>query len=135
MKIKIISDGTANNTKVIDADSGEDLTKQLGVTSITWNVNSDKTFAQAILVVRNVPVEIIAQDFGISIVQNNNNWTENTEADKTHLDIMNRFWQLPSKHRRAILENMDIRFYSDIPLSNTERFVDAVSAAEAEAYA
>jgi len=58
MRIKIISDGDALSTKIIDADNGEDITHQ--VKEVTWRVAVGK-IATAELSLINVPVEVEAE--------------------------------------------------------------------------
>lgn len=59
MKIKVISDGTAEGTKVIDSASGEALS---GVQEVRWHVRAEDHYAVATVVFVNVPVEIIYKE-------------------------------------------------------------------------
>jgi len=57
MRLKIISDGTINNTKIVDVETGAGLE---GVTDVAWRLSVNKwNPAVVILELRNVPVEII----------------------------------------------------------------------------
>lgn len=61
MKIKILSDGTARGTKVINQETGEEIDPRQLV-SIEWYCNStDKRLAEAKIEFRQVPVEIVAE--------------------------------------------------------------------------
>lgn len=60
MKLKIISDGTEENTKVVDQETGEELR---GVTSIEWSVRPSKASGRGHefttrLVMEYVPIEL-----------------------------------------------------------------------------
>lgn len=58
MKLKIISDGTAWGTKVVDVETGEELKY---VKSADWHISADDKLAEANLTILHVPVEIIAE--------------------------------------------------------------------------
>ena len=55
MKIKIVSDGTAANTHVVNAETSQVIDNVIG---ITWSCNIDLPFANALIEFGNVPVEI-----------------------------------------------------------------------------
>jgi len=55
MKIKIISDGTIEGTKVVSAKTGEEIES---VTKIGWMAESGEIYSRAIIEIINVPVEI-----------------------------------------------------------------------------
>jgi hypothetical protein len=57
MKIKIISNGIATGTKVINEETGEHLE---GVTEIIWRCKV-KEFAEVELKLINIPVEVIGK--------------------------------------------------------------------------
>ena len=57
MKVKIISDGTASGTKLIDQETGKSIED---ITSITWSVSVDE-LAQVNVKFINVPVEVIGE--------------------------------------------------------------------------
>jgi len=54
IKLKIVSDGTSSGTHVVDRETGEKLES---VMAIEWRI-SVGNYAEAILTLRNVPVEI-----------------------------------------------------------------------------
>ena len=55
MKLKIISDGTSCGTKLIDEDTG----KAVGlVQSIDWSVNAGAPFADCVIKISTLPVEL-----------------------------------------------------------------------------
>lgn len=56
MKIKIVSDGTARTTKVINAETGEVIE---GCYSVKWKVDTDSQISTAILAFRNIPVDVV----------------------------------------------------------------------------
>ena len=57
MKLKIISDGTANGTKLINAESGEILEN---VKSVKWFCDTgDYRISRVVIEIVNVPTEII----------------------------------------------------------------------------
>jgi len=58
MKIKIISDGTANGTKVVNAETGELVHH---VSSVEWKVSVESSLAEAVVTFSNVAVEIEAE--------------------------------------------------------------------------
>lgn len=53
--IKIISDGRAFGTKVIDSKTGKELT---GITAVSWSVDIENDIASAIINFIDVEVEI-----------------------------------------------------------------------------
>lgn len=55
MRLKIVSDGTNTGTKVIDADTGKELTN---VTSVKWCMHADDILSVAVIYLFNVEVEI-----------------------------------------------------------------------------
>lgn len=57
MKIKIVSDGTAWGTKVVDADTGETLEK---VISVSWEHDLHRS-PEVTITVTEVPVEIVGK--------------------------------------------------------------------------
>lgn len=57
MKIKILSDGTARTTRVVNAETGEVID---GCYSVKWKVDTDSRISTAILAFRNIPVDIMA---------------------------------------------------------------------------
>lgn len=60
MRLRIVSDGTSFGTKLYDADTGEELA--FGVRAVTWTVSGNTRMATATLEVRNVEVDVIAED-------------------------------------------------------------------------
>lgn len=57
MKLKIVSDGTGRNTKVMDVETGEMLEY---VTKVVWTAdNSGPT--QALITVIDIPVEVVSE--------------------------------------------------------------------------
>jgi len=54
IKLKIVSDGTSSGTHVVDRETGERLES---VTAIEWRI-SVGNYAEAILTLRNVPLEV-----------------------------------------------------------------------------
>lgn len=48
-KIKIVSDGTAQGTRVLHPETGEDLTKMLGIRALVWEVDVRSGIAIATL--------------------------------------------------------------------------------------
>jgi hypothetical protein len=65
MRIKIISDGTPKNTKVVDADTGE-LVKD--VYAIQWSCDVHN-LARAIIGFINVPVEVEAETVETKLIK------------------------------------------------------------------
>lgn len=57
MILKIISDGTAKGTRVVDAASGESVD---GVVAITWVINARDGLAACSLTLFNTPIEVVA---------------------------------------------------------------------------
>ena len=57
MKIKIISDGIASNTHVVNMDTGEPIS---GVTKIEWGIYGPGQISECTLTLHNIPVEIEA---------------------------------------------------------------------------
>jgi hypothetical protein len=62
MKLKIISDGTSRSTRVVNAETGEELNKVVSI-SITMSVLEG---CRAIIVVDDPVLEISGLDFGIA---------------------------------------------------------------------
>ena len=58
MRMKIVSDGTADGTQVVDAATGERLEGTYGV---TWSISVDDCVADATISVRKVAVEVEAE--------------------------------------------------------------------------
>jgi|SRR6185436_16568660 len=58
MKLKIISDGTNEGTKLIDEDTGEMFH---GISKLNWQANTDDTLTKVNVEFFNVPVEIVTQ--------------------------------------------------------------------------
>ena len=56
MKIKIISDGTSYNTKVINAETGEPIT---GITYLHWTCDASEGIAKVFMEVIDVVVELV----------------------------------------------------------------------------
>lgn len=54
-KVKIVSNGFVGGTKVIDAESGEEIS---GVQSITWDIDIETGIAQCTLIAIGWPVEL-----------------------------------------------------------------------------
>lgn len=59
-RLKIVSDGTARGTRLIDTKSGEDVTHSFRVVEITWSSKAGPTteLASVTLTLARVPVEI-----------------------------------------------------------------------------
>lgn len=57
MKLKIVSDGTREGTKLIDENSGEMIH---GVSEIIWSANPNNTMTKTTIKFFNIPVEIIS---------------------------------------------------------------------------
>lgn len=57
MRIKIISDGTPSNTKVINAETGERI---FDITGIVWQIDADN-LAKATVDFILIPVEVEAE--------------------------------------------------------------------------
>lgn len=55
MRLKIISDGNLYNTKVVDADTDEELQF---VTEVWWHLSVDDPVGKALIMVREVEVEV-----------------------------------------------------------------------------
>lgn len=58
MKLKIVSDGNPINTKVVDVETGKDITKS--VRGINWQISVDR-LAEAEIVLVGTPVEITGE--------------------------------------------------------------------------
>jgi hypothetical protein len=56
VKLKIISDGTAHGTRIVNADTGEEVE---GVVSVFWEVSTDDELAYAELKFLALPVEVV----------------------------------------------------------------------------
>jgi hypothetical protein len=61
IKLKIVSDGTSSGTHVVDRETGERLES---VMAIEWRISAgnyaEANYAEAILTLRNIPVELVA---------------------------------------------------------------------------
>ena len=70
MKLKLVSDGIAMRTKVINAETGEPLE---GIESISWEINAMDRTSRMTLTFVNIPVEVYSEDirqiFGKDISQ------------------------------------------------------------------
>lgn len=55
-KLKIISDGTCKNTKIVDAETGETID---GIYGITWELNYGEHWANVTVKMRGIPTEIV----------------------------------------------------------------------------
>lgn len=55
MKLKVISDGTALGTKVINAETGEAIEN---ISRISWELDASVYIAQAVIEVIEIPVEL-----------------------------------------------------------------------------
>jgi len=58
MKVKIVSDGKAMNTKVINVETGEMLEHVIG---IEWRMGMKQDEAEATITLMQVPIEVIAK--------------------------------------------------------------------------
>lgn len=58
MKLKIISGGTATTTKLVNAETGEEVH---GIQAITWTVSADDKLARAEVSFVHIPVEVIGE--------------------------------------------------------------------------
>lgn len=58
MKLKIISDGTANGTRVVSIETGEAVG---GVDFISWSASVDGEFCEAQIHLLGVPCEIVGK--------------------------------------------------------------------------
>lgn len=58
MILKLISDGTPNGTRVVDARTGEMVRF---VQDITWNLGVNESLANVTIKLMNIPVEIISK--------------------------------------------------------------------------
>ena len=56
MTIKIVSDGTPSGTKILDTETGKELSY---VTKVSWKVDLKSPFATATLEIIKVPVEVV----------------------------------------------------------------------------
>ena len=60
IQLKIISDGTAGGTRVVDADTGRIISR---VISATWTADlRENTISRATLELINIPVELVASE-------------------------------------------------------------------------
>jgi hypothetical protein len=59
MKLKLVSDGIAMRTKVINAETGEPLE---GIESISWEINAMDRTSRMTLTFVNIPVEVYSED-------------------------------------------------------------------------
>lgn len=59
-KIRIVSNGTGATTRIVDAETGEDLTARLGVSHATWEVDA-KGLAKATLTLVHVAVDVVGE--------------------------------------------------------------------------
>lgn len=57
MKLKIHSKGTPGSTRVMDAETGEELANVMGV---SWNCTGGSETATAVITVERVPVTLVA---------------------------------------------------------------------------
>jgi hypothetical protein len=60
MNIKIVSDGTALNTRIIDADTGQDISNDLHCSRIEIDTSDD--LVRATFQVHSVPLDLVAPD-------------------------------------------------------------------------
>jgi thymidylate kinase len=72
MNLKVISDGTVMGTRVVNADTGEELS---GVKAVKWEISTESITADVVIVLAKVPVEIAGQT---------------KEADKARLDELSK---------------------------------------------
>lgn len=59
-KIRIVSEGVGARTKVLDAETGEDLTAKLCVSKVVWSVEPGGV-AKAELTLLNVAVDVVGE--------------------------------------------------------------------------
>jgi hypothetical protein len=59
-KIRIVSEGNGRTTRVLDAETGEDLTSRLCVSHASWEVDA-KGLAKATLTLVNVAVDVVGE--------------------------------------------------------------------------
>lgn len=58
VKLKIISDGTAHGTKVVNIETGEMIDR---VMSVKWQIDTDTSMATVELLLAIVPVEVVGE--------------------------------------------------------------------------
>lgn len=63
VRVKVVSDGTPAGTKVINADTGEDL--GLPISAITWHIDGDSA-GQALVRLTLVQVEVEGEATGLT---------------------------------------------------------------------
>jgi hypothetical protein len=55
IRLKIISEGEYQNTRVVDAETGR---KVKGVVAVSWSIDPENFISRATFIVQEVPVEI-----------------------------------------------------------------------------
>lgn len=60
IKLKIVSDGTTEGTRVVDQATGEAVG---GVLMLNWAATSDENLSEAMMVLQGVPCEIITSAY------------------------------------------------------------------------
>ena len=60
-RIRIVSDGTDYDTKIIDEETGCELTN---VIAVNWTLKKNRIVAEATLILENVPIEVIGETGG-----------------------------------------------------------------------
>lgn len=63
VRVKVVSDGTPNGTKLFDADTGAEL--KLPVSAITWHIDADSA-GQALVRLTVVQVEVEGEAAGLT---------------------------------------------------------------------
>lgn len=58
MRVRIESDGTARNTRIYDAETGDDLTAKLAVMGITWFISGPDNVAKATLQIEMIGLNV-----------------------------------------------------------------------------
>ena len=64
MKLKLVSDGIAMRTKVINAETGDRLE---GIESISWEINAMDRTSRMTLTFVNIPVEVYSEDISLGL--------------------------------------------------------------------